>query len=234
MPLHLFPNFNPILMKKALLFLLAAGSLTSAFAQSSAPQSGSFLIYGEAAFSSVNDFNDDKVLKWNVTPGVGYQFNKNMTVGLNLGYGQFSKQAPGAPDPTVVTNYGVGAFFRYTYPLSNTFFLYGQFDGGYNGNFTETGAARSMEGNGYYATITPAVGVHIGRGYALNFAVGHIGYHVENMNPPAPVPSTSRSEFDVTLGQQMNIGISKNLKCRCNKASRDPMSGMRNIDTRND
>lgn len=216
-------------MKKAILFLLAAGSFAGAQAQHSAPQAGSILAYGDAGFSTVTDFNKDKVLSWNFTPGIGYQFNKNMTAGLNLSWSQISTQALGAPDPTVLNTYNAGAFFRYTHPLSNTFFAFAQFNGGYTGTYTTTGGAPATgRGDGYYANIMPAIGVHVGKGFALNFAFGHIGYRAETLNPPAPVASVTRTEFDFTFGQQFNIGVSKNFSC-CKRSSREPMGELRNL-----
>lgn len=215
-------------MKKAILFLLAAGSFAGVQAQYAAPQAGSILAYGDAGFSTVTDFNKDKTLSWNFTPGIGYQFNDNMTAGLNLSWAQLSTQALGAPDPTVLNTYMAGAFFRYTHPFSNTFFAFAQFNGGYTGTYTTMGAAPATgRGDGYYANIMPAIGVHVGKGFALNFAFGHIGYRAENSNPPVG-PSMTRTEFDFTFGQQFNIGVSKNFSCR-KSSSREPMGELRNL-----
>ncbi len=213
-------------MKKAILFFLAIGSFAGVQAQHSAPQAGSILAYGDAGFSTVNEFNKDKSLSWNFTPGVGYQFNNNMTAGLNLGWSQISTQALGTPDPTVINRYSAGAFFRYTHPISNIFFAFAQFNGGYNGTYTTLGGAPAFaKANGYYANIMPAIGVHVGKGFALNFAFGHIGYHSETMDA---VGSPTRSGFDFTFGQQFNIGVSKNFSCR-KSSSREPMGELRNL-----
>ncbi len=213
-------------MKKAILFLLAAGGFAGAQAQYAAPQAGSILAYGDAGFSTVTEFNKDKSLSWNVSPGIGYQFNNNMTAGLNISWSQLSTQASGTPDPTVINRYNAGVFFRYTHPISNIFFAFAQFNGGYTGTYTTLGGAPAFaKGNGYYGNITPAIGVHVGKGFALNFAFGHIGYHAETMDV---VGSPTRSGFDFTFGQQFNIGVSKNFSCR-KSSSREPMGELRNL-----
>lgn len=219
-------------MKKAILFFLAAGFFTAADAQYAAPRAGSILVYGDAGFSTVNEFNNDKNITWNVSPGIGYQFNRNMTAGINVSWSQLSTQAAGAPDPTVINRYNLGAFYRYTHPISNTFFAFAQFNGGYQGTYTTLGGVPAFaEATGFYGNITPAIGVHVGKGVALNFAFGHIGYQSETMDAPG---SPNRSGFDVTFGQQFNIGVSKNISCSRKQSPREPMRELRDLNIGDD
>src|SRR5690606_6373343 len=78
-------------MKKFILAMLAVGAVASAQAQ----KPGSILIYGDAGFFSHKTTNNtglpgandvvNKENNWNITPGVGYQINRFLTLGLNLG-----------------------------------------------------------------------------------------------------------------------------------------------------
>jgi hypothetical protein len=214
-------------MKKAILMLLAIGGFATAQAQQQAPNPGSILIYGDLGFSTSTDRAGFKHLNWNASPGVGYQFNDNMTVGLNVSWGQNAITDTSAAAVTVTDNlYRAGAFFRYTYPLSNIFFAYGQFDAAYIGNYTTSGSLPAWnKATGFEVGITPAVGVHVGKGFALNFGIGGITYRTMS---ESTWPSTE-SGFRFTVGQQFNFGISKNIGVRSARSERQPLDETRNL-----
>jgi len=213
-------------MKKVILALIAVGSFVTAEAQTQAPKPGSILAYGNLGFSSRTDTAQNKFIDWNASPGIGYQFNDNMTVGLNLGWGMESGKPFAATSAIVKNNYNAGAFFRYTHPFSNIFFAFAQLDAGYQGTYTTfAGVPAYNKANGIYGNITPALGIHVGKSVALNFAIGNIGYSTWTYDGVV----NSESRFNVTLGQQFNIGISKNFCGRSVKSERKPMDEIRNL-----
>ena len=69
-------------MKKLILALIAAGSMATANAQSQ-----SILLYGDLGLQTVRMQNLDKTTNWNASPGIGYQFNHNWTVGYSIELG---------------------------------------------------------------------------------------------------------------------------------------------------
>jgi len=213
-------------MKKAILILLAIGGGAAAQAQQQAPNPGSILIYGNLGISTATDAASRNFLDWNVSPGVGYQFNDHMTVGLNISWAQSANDTLPGNITQTVNRYDAGAFFRYTHPLSNIFFAYAQFNGGYRGTYTTSGSVPAYgQATGYYANIVPALGVHVGKAFALNFSVGYIGYASEKFK----LATNSSSRFDFTLGRQFNIGISKNIGGRSVKSEHQPMDDTRNL-----
>ena len=79
-------------MKKLFLAFLAVGSIATAQAQ----KAGSILLYGNAGIIANRDLvdynsnvltNDPETrnFAWSVSPGIGFQFNKNWTIGVAVG-----------------------------------------------------------------------------------------------------------------------------------------------------
>jgi len=194
-------------MKKLILALLAAGTIATANAQ----EPHSILLYGDATFNTVRNGDLSKTTNWDAMPGVGYQFNHNWTLGLNISWGQSAYK-----DPTGIKNtyntYSAGPFARYSHYIgkSETFFWYSQvnfdYDGGYH---TSGGNATDLKNSGVSANIFPALGVNVGRGLCLSFAVGGLGY--SNLKYADSTYSTNT--FNFTFGHQVNIGLSKNFNC---------------------
>jgi hypothetical protein len=75
--------------------------------------------------------------------------------------------------------------------------------------FGVTDANASTNANGFYAKLTPAVGVNIIDGFALNFGFGGIEFETMKVSGAA----SSNTSFDLTWGTQFNIGGSKNILC---------------------
>ncbi|GAA4466220.1 hypothetical protein GCM10023093_20010 [Nemorincola caseinilytica] len=148
---------------------------------------------------------------WNATPGVGYQFNHNWTVGGNISWGQDAvKDASGSK--TTDNMYAAGAFARYSQYIrrSEIFFWFGQFEFAYTGGYTTNdGNPATDKYNGIRANLFPALGINVGRGLALNFAVGGLSYTTTKGDNA----TYSRNSLDLTFGQQMNFGLSKNFNC---------------------
>ncbi len=214
------------------------GSAVAAVGTANA-QKNTFLVYGNAGVNWSNTdmgaaTGSNDATRWNITPGVGYQFNNHLTVGLQGGYGSNKSvvdaiTAP-APTGTKTTNvnreWEVGAFFRHTQSLTGIFVMWTQLDLGYisgkattdvvttaaNGVSTAAPQASDMY-NGFRANITPAIGMNVHKGWALNFSIGGLGYRTATWDK-AP---TTENGFMVTFGQQFNVGVSRNIGCCTHK-----------------
>lgn len=211
-------------MKKLFLALLAVGSITAANAQKN-----TILTYGNVGVM-VNNRDEGSGLEhsftdWNINPGIGYQFHKNMTVGVQGGY-MYSEHVTKAPflGTSLTTQmqqseWSAGAFYRYTHYFSPMFALWGQLDLSY---ISGRAAADSVgttsvvrikdDYNGFSAMITPAFAINVHDGWALNFGIGGLGYRTTTWDGGFRFGSTD-SRFMFTFGQQFNVGISKNWGC---------------------
>jgi len=216
-----------------MLALLAVGTIASANAQE-----GSILLYGNAGIQSITDASKNNTFNWNVTPGIGYQLNQNWTVGLNLGYGQNTQKLNDSSNRNSVNSYKVGVFGRYAHAIgdSKIFTWYGQLDLGYAGQYTTDGSAAATDkASGIAADLFPALGVNVGCNWALNFSVGGISYNTLKANDaPAGIPNNTQSTFNFTLGQQVNIGLSKNFGGHKMHGHHEPGDEMRHMDTSDD
>lgn len=228
-------------MKKLILALLAAGTITTANAQ----EPRSILLYGDVGFHTDRHSDlatrmaagDDKTTNWDVNAGVGYQFNHNWTLGLNLMWAQNADKAGTGgyiSDPFIANYilgsinhlagsataneaftenvYAVGPFARYSHYIrrSETFFWFSQLDFSYIGGYwTNAGNPAFLKHSGIYANLFPALGINIGCGIALNFSIGGLNYISDKYASAA----VSDNKFNLTFGQQMNFGLSKNFNC---------------------
>ena len=195
-------------MKKLILALLVtAGSIATANAQ----EPKSVLLYGDVSFNSVRHDNLVKNTIWDASPGVGYQFNHNWTLGLGISWGQNAvKDSAGVRNTDNM--YQVGPFARYSHYIrkSETFFWYAQFDFAYAGGYhTNEGNPATDKYSGIYAGLYPALGVNFGRGVCLNFSIGGINYRTAKIADA----TYSTNEFNFTFGHSWNAGISKNFNC---------------------
>jgi len=201
-------------MKKIFLALLAVSSIATANAQK-----GSILLYGNLSFNTSTDVNKTKTTNWAAMPGIGYQFNNNWTAGLNLGFGEQGTQANGSSDKQTINTYDFGVFARYSHNMGNIFYCYGQIDVTYTGGYTTFGSAPSYNKHtGLMADFVPALGMHLGKGWGMNFSVGGISYTTDKATVSG---SNANSNFALSFGQQMNIGISKNFGCKSGAAHKE-------------
>jgi hypothetical protein len=238
-------------MKKIILGLLAVTSFATANAQKN-----SILVYGNVGLNINNQDNGPvggsvNTTNWNVTPGIGYQFHNNWTVGIQgaIGMNNTDVTAPYQLDATKnatftnsSTDWRAGAFLRHTHYFNNMFSLWHQLDLGYMGGSTSQdtlGATatpssivkgqREDSYSGFGAMITPAIGVHIWDGFALNFSFGGLGFNTVSWDK-APVTETN---INFTFGQQFNFGISKNFGCGKKKGHGEPGMEMRKMKKHN-
>lgn len=190
-------------MKKVLVVLaLAVISFANA-------QKGTVLVAGNVSYSS----QKSSALGSNPTqnyfifsPKVGYQFHDNWTVGGEAGI--VAQKYEYVATQYKLNNYSVGAFVRYSKPLSDLFSIYADLGTGFN-SFKETNSNVSTtftnKSDGFYATITPALAMNIKKGFGLNFAFGGLGYTTRKYDNGNKVNS-----LNFNFGQSFNMGISKN------------------------
>lgn len=193
-------------MKKIFLSALMIGGAAVA----ANAQANSVLVFGDLGIHSTKDASDNKTRSFNINPGIGYQFNKNWTLGLAGGFNTARTRPVNAKEWSFSNTYRAGVFVRHTMPVSKIFALFTQLESGYQGrSIGNTGSNTTTNANGFYAKLTPAVGVNIIDGFALNFGFGGIEYNTLKFSGA----TKSNSSFDLTWGTQFNIGVSKNISC---------------------
>lgn len=177
-------------MKKlivSLLFVVAGIGGTRA-------QSNTLLVYGSVGFDS-RKTGSSTVSSYNISPGVGYQWNDNWTGGLNL-------NVSGAQTTTDKTSaFSVGPFIRYTQPLAGIFAIYGQL----NTNYL-SGKVGDTNFSGFGATLFPAIGVNLKNSFALNFIFGSLSFTSQKLTGSA----NATTNFGLSFGSGAGFGISKN------------------------
>ncbi|MFA6060395.1 MAG: outer membrane beta-barrel protein [Taibaiella sp.] len=195
-------------MKKVLLSALMIG----AAAMSANAQANSVLVYGDLRYSTTKDAADNKTRIFNFNPGIGYQFNDYFTLGLTGSFGTARTRMNNQTEWDFNNTYSAGVFMRGTMRINRYFVMFNQLEAGYiggaNGN---TGTNSTTNFNGFYASLTPAVGVIIHDGFALNFGFGGIDFKTTKLSNVVGAKATT--SFDLTWGTQFNIGVSKNIMC---------------------
>ncbi len=220
-------------MKKVLLIAAIA------FASVASAQKGTILLGGNIGFSSSKDSetavpsgtrSEDKVNSFEFSPRVGYQFSDHLTVGIEgsvvSGKGE-STTIPIAGFTTStsrkINGFAVGPFLRYSKSLSDIFAMYADlgigFQAGKTTNETFNGLTTTSvdeKGKGIYAGITPALFINMKKGFGVNISVGGLRYDSVNyddqIDPTTFTGTRDRkyNAFQLTFGQTVNIGISKN------------------------
>lgn len=197
-------------MKKIMLSLLCTGIVASASAQKN-----SALLFGDlGGNTTVEDIGigKNKTSSFRIAPGIGYQLTDHWTFGLKGEISSVKGTPPilgpigGAEVRTI--NTGGGVFARYTMPISNIFFFYTQADAVYTvGNSYSMGHRLPGAGpNTMGIRITPALGINIKNGYALNLSIGNLG--ISSTSIPGPGIHTTNIDYNLFSGA--SFGISKN------------------------
>jgi hypothetical protein len=204
-------------MKKTIvLLLLSLGVTTFSFAQK-----GSFLLYGNVTYESNTNNNrqpspgseSSKSDIFNLTPGIGYQFNGNWTAGLVLGYTHTGSSTTNSANSSSndLDEYGIGPFLRYSHSITSWVSVYGQFQAEYQ---TE-GKTNAYDATPPFSLVAqhqlafylyPAFFFPIKNGLGLNLSFGGVTYTTTHVNTVGNVGS----QFNLTFGSSGTIGISKN------------------------
>lgn len=189
-------------MKKIMLMLaLAVTGMANA-------QEGTILLGGNIGITS-DKMGDNKESSFEFSPTVGYQFNENMTVGLQASVLNETSEFVGGENKA--NGLRIGAFYRYSKPLSELFSVFADFSAGYQTAKLETTMTglptTTLKSTGFYAGITPALFINMKNSFGLNFSIGGLQY---NSMTTDTTPSVKSSGFDFNFGKTVNIGISKN------------------------
>lgn len=158
-------------------------------------QKGSMLLGGFVGYDSAK-IGDSKTENFEFTPKVGYQFADKWTAGVE-GSVLTSKTAKNEKT-TKNEDYKAGGFVRYSTPLSETFAVYADLGAGYQNTTLN-------DGDGVYASLTPALFINMKKGFGLNFSIGGINY--DNLKDKNNV---KEERYGFNFGKNFTVGISKN------------------------
>jgi hypothetical protein len=246
-------------MKKVLLSLAACASLAAANAQ----HSGGIFVYGGVGFnydkpSSTFNFPggsstfEVKNQSAFVTPGIGFQLNEHLGIGLNFSYMLSKSDSTGSGggvsqfNNRKMTDFAVGPFIRYTQHLGQYFFTYAQFNASYlhgketeENNFSGPTLTDEESYNGFGFNIVPAIGINLSRCIAITGSFGDVGYSHKKYKLPDPgVAGFSTDQkndaFGINFGKQFTLGVQWNLGGGMHHTHREPMDETRNMDTSDD
>ena len=197
-------------MKKMLLILALA---TFSFANA---QKGTILVGGNIGFTSEKNENQGEERKSNsfgFSPKVGYQFHDNWTAGVEFALSS-SKSTSSlnsiGESESKFNVFKVGAFVRYSVPLSETFSVFADLVAGFqnqkNKDYINGSLTSESKADGLYAGITPALFINMKKGFGLNFSIGGLGYETLSFD----TSDTDVSKFYFNFGKTVSIGVSKN------------------------
>ena len=233
-------------MKKIFLTMATLASFGAAQAQ----QMGDMFINGGIGYShSKPEINNGTTTakgasdnRFFFTPSVGYQFDRNWGAGLTFKYDINRTVSTGLNNTEIkVTDraLGIGPFLRYTQPLSQMFFVYGQLNALYvNGKkSSDIGGTNTTTGkiNGFDVSIMPAIGINLSRSIAVTGSFGRLGYAtLRDENPNNSNIYTRTNTFDATFGNEFSLGVQWNFAGgrphMHNRNRVEPMSETRRMD----
>lgn len=204
-------------MKKSILILSCFALTVAAYAQKN-----SVLVMGNISMSSSKDeptpVSSTRRTYTSFTPGVGYQFTDRWTVGV-LGEITLTGQKTTAPNTKTtkgqIRQYGGGLFARYNIPITDLLFLVTQADATYttSGGYVDGVKLPGSGTNNFLAKFTPAIGINIKHGYALNLGFGNINYQYSKIKSGGG----TNSAVNFHLGRSFTFGITKNFMCNKHK-----------------
>jgi hypothetical protein len=155
-------------------------------------QKGSILLGGNVGFNS-EKIGDSRSSNFEFTPKIGYQFTDHWTAGVEGTVANVEVAGFGTTE-----KYKIGAFTRYSLPLSDLFAFYTDLGAGYQS--TSTNDAKGM-----YVSVTPALFINMKKGFGLNFSIG--GFNYDNLDGK----NDQRQErVGFNFGKTFTVGISKN------------------------
>lgn len=202
-------------MKKVLITLVAIMTIaTSAIAQK-----GNVMINGNLGYfagSEKSGSNTDKHSEFRFIPGAGYFLSDNFMVGLSIGY-YSDVDDPDGKLKTKTNGFMIGPFARYYKSLGDIFSLYGQFDFLYSSGKTEYinyfGFSDEQKINGCSISVSPHISANVGKGFAINFGFGSLGYN-SNTTKPDNGDKIKDNTFGLDLnGSTLDWGISYTFSC---------------------
>jgi hypothetical protein len=193
-------------MKKIYLILLASILCTNIlFAQTK----NQVLLYGGFSGSMVKNEFGERSTYFRVAPGVAYNITDHWAAGITGMYTFRSDVDSGVAALKVRSGeWAVGPLVRYTKPLGELFFIYGQLELTYGQQNAVTVNGTALPKPDAYrlsANFYPSVGLNLNNGFALNFAFGGINY---TYSKTKTLPDAGQSVI-VNFGQAFQFGVSK-------------------------
>ncbi|MCI9846627.1 outer membrane beta-barrel protein [Flavobacterium pectinovorum] len=192
-------------MKKMLLILALS---VVGFANA---QKGTILVGGDIDYTTRTVDAETGKIKMNsfdFSPKVGYQFHDNWTAGAEFTISSLKQD--GQMSEVKNNAYKVGAFVRYTMPLSETFSVFADLGAGFTASkgkaYNNDDLISESKANGFYTDLTPALFINMKKGFGLNFSIGGLGYTTYSYDN---VDIDERS-FYFNFGKTISVGISKN------------------------
>ncbi len=171
-------------------------------------QRNSTLLYGNVSYSSNAYGGTTQWSNWQINPGIGYQFDDNWTAGVNLQIGG-GKSIVGATTNNYNKNSSTfaGPFLRHTKAFTSLFAIWNQVSVMFGSSKMTpfTGAETRYTGMGLY--YNPAIGLNLYKGFGINFSFGGLQYATSRADVTGAKTS---ADFNLTFGDQFNVGISKN------------------------
>ena len=260
-------------MKKLILSLVATSLVATSFAHGGGMfDPGSILLYGVGGYSSQggtttekfgsansNTANNDKIHVWRISPGVGYNITNNIAIGIDGFYGDYKKTTDRknltsfpSDDQFKRFDWSVGPFARYSMPLSQHFFAFGQAGAHYiKGRETSrtvtaqsggTSYVRDDNYKGFDISFMPAVGAMLTKTLGLTFSIGGLSYQYQKWDystqglPAGSNVESKENNFNISFGREVSFGIQKYFGC--SKMHRghhaEPMDDTRHMDTSDD
>lgn len=191
-------------MKRLILALLAVGTVATTYAQ----EPKSILVYGDLNLTTTRDANLNKTTQWDASPAVGYQFNRNWTLGLSISWGQNATKDSSGTKSTF-NLYSVGPFARYSHYFgkSEIFFWYTQFNVAYAGGYhTSEGNPADDKHTGITMGLMPAVGINLHKALCLSFTFGNLSFADDKYQGA----TNASNNFNFNIAKSFGIVVSKN------------------------
>lgn len=191
--------------------------------------------YDRQVFSPQSPYPQQTLQNWSLNIAAGKQLGKHFSAGISAGIGDGQFMAyrkitipvasiPGLQWEAVKysrLNIQLGLWSRYTYWINKRFFLYSQLSAGYQvqstskmsgvyayyAPITSSPYAPSAEWPqaGITATLFPALGMNIIKGYGVHMNIGGITYTHAKVGDGSAI----YSNINVNFGQQFRFGLHK-------------------------
>ena len=190
-------------MKK--IFTIAVATMIAA---TSFAQKGSMFVYGNVGLNSTKFANESKTSSFELTPGIGYNLNKDWSVGLAFNLMSNKSTNSLGTDVSKSSTFAFGPFVRYTKNLSSTFSVYGQFDAMFGTDKSGVTPATESKTTTMNLGVTPAVMVHVSKAVAINLSFGGLTYGTSKGDYSG---AKTASSFDFNFGKNTMIGLQFNL-----------------------
>jgi hypothetical protein len=187
-------------MKQILCCAIAAIAISST-AQAQEPNS----IFVSGSGQYINHYG-----QYQINADIGYQFCNKWTVGGSVSKGDYGGTG-------TFTNFSVGGFTRFTDYIAHSkrFFWYAQAGAGFAGSVYEQSTLQSYEKStfdGMYVSLSPGIGIKLGRGFAMNFSPGSVQYRTGDYK--TMTSTTKLSTIDAGFGVRPTFGLTKNFRLR--------------------